>query len=283
MTWRPTRLGCVEPAVLESEDPVATVDQTGIVGDHQYAASLPCRDLPEQRQHLTTARGIQIGRGLVGEEEVGVSMAPPLPSTWDSGLCVGVVRAMIAAVIAGKQHIVGRETFQIARNPVSCTLVSAGAPPQKASSRAPFAARFESVGAVVPEQRLSTRDLMARVKTRVRVDLEGITGIRSRRVCTEGEDSYTLSVEAALECLRHSAHEAADLEMIICCSISKFKDGLNFLYEPPLSLYVKEAIGARNAVAFDIANACAGMLTGVFIVNDFIRRGVDQPGDGDLG
>ena len=62
--------------------------------------------------------------------------------------------------------------------------------------------------------------------------------------------------------------------MIICCSISRFKDGLNFVYEPPLSLYVKEAIGAKKAIAFDIANACAGMLTGVFIMNDFVRRGI---------
>jgi 3-oxoacyl-[acyl-carrier-protein] synthase-3 len=152
--------------------------------------------------------------------------------------------------------------------------VSAAAPSHRESPRAPFAARFESIGATLPQQRLSTKDLMARVKTRGRVDLEGHTGIRERRVCAEGEDSYTLSVDAAKECLRYSAHEAADLEMIICCSISKFKDGLNFVYEPPLSLYVKEAIGAKKALAFDVANACAGMLTGVFIMNDFVRRGI---------
>lgn len=119
---------------------------------------------------------------------------------------------------------------------------------------------------------------MARVRTRVRVDLEGLTGVRGRRVCAEGEDSYTLSVAAARECLTYSAHQAGDLEMIICCSISKFKDGLNFVYEPPLSLYVKDALGATKAMAFDIANACAGMLTGVFIMNDFIKRRVISKG-----
>lgn len=119
---------------------------------------------------------------------------------------------------------------------------------------------------------------MARVKTRVPVDLEKLTGIREHRVCGPGEDSYTLSLAAARECLQHSAHEAADLEMIICCSISKFKDGLNFVYEPPLALYVRDALGAGKALAFDIANACAGMLTGVYVMTDFIRRGVIKRG-----
>ena len=142
------------------------------------------------------------------------------------------------------------------------------------AGRARFEARFESVGAVVPEQRLSTEDLMAKVETRGRLSLEGLTGIRARRVCGEGEDSYTLAVDAARECLAHSAHSAGDLEMIVCASITKFKDGLNLVFEPALSLYVRDALGANKAIAFDVANACAGMLTGVYIVADFIRRGV---------
>jgi 3-oxoacyl-[acyl-carrier-protein] synthase-3 len=146
------------------------------------------------------------------------------------------------------------------------------------ATRAPFEARFESIGAVVPEQRLSSDELMAKVKTRGRVSLEGLTGIRERRVCGEGEDSYTLAVDAARKCLKHSAHSAGDLEMIVCTSISRFKDGLNHVFEPALSLYVRDAIGAEKAIAFDVANACAGMLTGVYIVSDFIRRGVISRG-----
>lgn len=119
---------------------------------------------------------------------------------------------------------------------------------------------------------------MSQVKMWVDVDLEDLTGIRERRVCSEDEDSYTLSVGAARECLKHSSHNAEDLDMILCCSISKFKGGLSYVYDPPLSLYVKEAIGAKKAMTFDVANACAGMLTGVFIMNDFIRRGAIKCG-----
>jgi 3-oxoacyl-[acyl-carrier-protein] synthase-3 len=119
---------------------------------------------------------------------------------------------------------------------------------------------------------------MAQTSMWAEVDLEDLTGIRERRVCGEGEDSFTLSVDAARECLAHSSYDAADLEMIVCCSISKFKDGLNYVYEPSLALLVKEAIGAHGALTFDVANACAGMLTGVYILDDFIRRGVIRCG-----
>jgi 3-oxoacyl-[acyl-carrier-protein] synthase-3 len=43
-------------------------------------------------------------------------------------------------------------------------------------------------------------------------------------------------------------------------------------------LSIKDAIGANKAVSFDISNACAGMMTGVFILHDFIRRGVIRRG-----
>ena len=80
------------------------------------------------------------------------------------------------------------------------------------SHQPPFVSRFESLGASIPERRLTTADLMSQVKMWVDVDLEDLTGIRERRVCSEGEDSYTLSVNAALDCLNYSSHEAGDLD-----------------------------------------------------------------------
>jgi len=43
---------------------------------------------------------------------------------------------------------------------------------------------------------------------------------------------------------------------------------------PPLSMAIKTSIGADKAINFDISNACAGMLTGVMVAEDFIQRGV---------
>jgi 3-oxoacyl-[acyl-carrier-protein] synthase-3 len=48
--------------------------------------------------------------------------------------------------------------------------------------------------------------------------------------------------------------------------------------EPPMSVAVADAIGATNAITFDVANACAGTLTGIFLVDNMIRRGAARRG-----
>jgi 3-oxoacyl-[acyl-carrier-protein] synthase-3 len=150
--------------------------------------------------------------------------------------------------------------------------------PQSAAAAAPYAARLESVGVKLPARRLTTHDLMASTRHRTHIDLERLTGIRERRVCSEGEDSFTLAVDAARDCLARSRHRAEDLDMVICTSITRYVDGLSYRFEPPLSLAIKEAVGAHGAMSFDLSNACAGMMTGVFLLNDFIRRGAIRRG-----
>ena len=133
--------------------------------------------------------------------------------------------------------------------------------------------RIESVGVKLPARRLTTRELMNRTRHRTRIQLERLTGIHERHVVGPGENSFTLAAGAARDCLTHSGHRAADIEMLINTSISRSRGGATQSFEPPLSLYVKQAIGAAQAVNFDISNACAGMLTGVFILQDLITRG----------
>ena len=61
--------------------------------------------------------------------------------------------------------------------------------------------------------------------------------------------------------------------MLISTSITRSTGRYTQSFEPALSLYVKQAIGATQAMNFDLSNACAGMLTGVFILQDFVARG----------
>jgi len=137
----------------------------------------------------------------------------------------------------------------------------------------PHRARFESVGSCLPERRVTTEEFMASTRHNTRIDLERLTGIRERRMAVEGEDSMTLALGAAEDCLAHSRYDADDLDVVINCSITRDTDGLRQQYEPPLSLDIKRAIGADDALSFDLSNACAGMLTGVFLLNDMIRLG----------
>jgi 3-oxoacyl-[acyl-carrier-protein] synthase-3 len=141
-----------------------------------------------------------------------------------------------------------------------------------------FSSRIECIGNALPEKRLTTKDLMASCRHKVNLDLEELTGIHERRVCSKDENSFTLARDAAFDCLKYSHHKPEDLGLIINCSISKFDKGLSHRYEPPLSLSIKEAIGAPVAMNFDIQNACAGMLTGVSILDLYIRLGIVQCG-----
>lgn len=148
----------------------------------------------------------------------------------------------------------------------------------ESSPATPHRARIESVGRRLPEHRVTTDDVMSSTRHRTRIDLERLTGIHERRWVGAGEDSATLAVDAARDCLARSSHRAEDLELLIVCSITKYRDGLAQQMEPPLSHHVREEIGAGNAQVFDLSNACAGTLTGMFVLNDWIRRGAIRCG-----
>jgi 3-oxoacyl-[acyl-carrier-protein] synthase-3 len=139
-------------------------------------------------------------------------------------------------------------------------------------------ARIASVGVDLPRRTLSTSDLVASCRHPIEADVERLTGIRERRVCSDGEDSYTMAAAAAADCLARSPYAAQDVEMLVSCSISKGRADLAYMYEPPMSVAIQRAIGADGALCFDVANACAGMVTGLAIVNDFIRRGAIRCG-----
>jgi 3-oxoacyl-[acyl-carrier-protein] synthase III len=140
-------------------------------------------------------------------------------------------------------------------------------------ARAPGGCRVDSVGVKLPAGRLTTRELLSRTRHRTHIQLERLTGIHERHVVGPGENSFTLATGAARDCLAHSEHRASDIEMLISCSITRSRGGMSQTFEPPISLYVKQAIGATQAVNFDLSNACAGMLTGVFVLQDLITRG----------
>src|SRR5215510_7667688 len=114
---------------------------------------------------------------------------------------------------------------------------------------------------------------MSRTSNRTRIQLERLTGIHERHVVGPGENSFTLAAGAARDCLAHSRHQARDIQMLISTSITRSRGRYTQSFEPPLSLYVKQAIGAAQAVNFDLSNACAGMLTVVFVLQILVARG----------
>ena len=134
--------------------------------------------------------------------------------------------------------------------------------------------KIESIGVKLPFRSVTTAEIMGRLGISVPLRLELITGIARRWVCGDGEDSLTLAIDAARDCFLHLHIKPEEIEMVISCSISKYVNGLNHCYEPPLSALLKKEMGCPRALSFDISNACAGMITGLHIANNFISGGV---------
>lgn len=113
-------------------------------------------------------------------------------------------------------------------------------------------------------------------------NLEDITGIKTRRVHdkSEGafEDSYHLALEAAKDALSRSRYRAEDLDVVISGSIIRYKDGYTHYSEPPFALFLKRDLGAVKALSFDVSNACAGMFSGIYLLDRMIKSGVVKNG-----
>ncbi|MBF6482684.1 3-oxoacyl-ACP synthase [Nocardia otitidiscaviarum] len=143
--------------------------------------------------------------------------------------------------------------------------------------------RFEAIGAYLPSKRVTTEELVSQLKTAPGFDLEKITGVQERRFrSTEPgnvEDSFTLAMNAVEDCLSRSQYAASDLDVIISTSITRSKDGTKMYMEPSFAGAIGRAIGAReDVITFDLSNACAGMLTGTYILDRMIRSGAVQRG-----
>jgi 3-oxoacyl-[acyl-carrier-protein] synthase III len=142
--------------------------------------------------------------------------------------------------------------------------------------------RFESVGAYLPSTIQSTQELVAQMEYEPPFDLEALTGIRNRRVHDKRpeafEDSLALAVRAAEDCLSRSRYAADQLDVIISASITRFAGRDRFYFEPSFALMVASALGAPAAIHFDVSNACAGMITGVIVLDRMIKAGVVRNG-----
>src|ERR1700736_1873635 len=146
------------------------------------------------------------------------------------------------------------------------------------AGRAPYRARLAAAGRHLPDTRLTTDEFMSTTRHNTHIDLERLPGIHERRVSLGDEDSYSLAVQAARNCLDKAQRDGSSLDVVINCSITKLHGGLTQWLEPTMSGAVARAIGAPNAMTFDVSNACAGMLTGVTILNNWIRQGIVENG-----
>lgn len=133
--------------------------------------------------------------------------------------------------------------------------------------------KIESLGVYLPERVVTTEEVLQGCKVPISFPLEKMTGIRSRRWVAEGEYAVDLSLKAAADCLSRSRFKPDEIDLVICCNISRHDGPKQFSFEPGTAIRVRDKLGLTNALCFDVSNACAGFFTGIWIADGFLRSG----------
>ncbi|MGH3555223.1 MAG: 3-oxoacyl-[acyl-carrier-protein] synthase III C-terminal domain-containing protein, partial [Mycobacterium sp.] len=136
---------------------------------------------------------------------------------------------------------------------------------------------IESLGVYLPARAVSTETVLAECANEIRIPLERLTGIKSRRVAGDDEFSIDLARKAVADCLARSSYRPEEIDLVISCNISRCDGpGHRFTFEPSTSSRLRDQCGLVNAVSFDISNACAGMFTGITVADAFLKAGLVQ-------
>lgn len=111
-------------------------------------------------------------------------------------------------------------------------------------------------GKSLPEKVL-TNDEIAQMVDTTDEWIVARTGIRERRIAADDESTATLALAAARAALETTDLNPADLDLIIVASASP-----EHIF-PATACLVQDALGARNAGAFDLGAACSSWIYGV--------------------
>ncbi|MBF6330767.1 3-oxoacyl-ACP synthase III family protein [Nocardia transvalensis] len=140
------------------------------------------------------------------------------------------------------------------------------------------AARLAALGAALPRQEYTTDEVLARMSSGGRFDVERITGIKTRRMVDRTEeDTLSLGAQAALDALARSNYSAADLDIVISAGTT-VHDGFHMVFEPAAAHEIARRIGAENASGYDVVNACGGTMTAIYLLENMIRAGLVRTG-----
>lgn len=124
-------------------------------------------------------------------------------------------------------------------------------------------------GKYVPPEVLTNDDLSQMVDTSDEW-IRTRTGIRERRIASEQETTASMSIAAAREALRVADADPAKVDLIIVGTATP-----EYLF-PSTACLVQDALGARQAAAFDLSAGCSGFVYALGMASHAIEAGPYQ-------
>jgi 3-oxoacyl-[acyl-carrier-protein] synthase-3 len=130
----------------------------------------------------------------------------------------------------------------------------------------PVRAAITGLGAAVP-QRVLTNAHFAQYLETSDDWITQRTGIKERRIVTDGQSTATLATDAARKALADANVAPRQLDLIICATVTPE------MMFPATACFVQQALGATDVASFDLSAACSGFVYGLAIASKFIETG----------
>ena len=121
-------------------------------------------------------------------------------------------------------------------------------------------------GSALPKKQVTNQDLEKLVETSDEWIRER-TGIDSRHI-SSGETLVSLTAQACEKALENAGREASEVELLLVATCSPER-GI-----PCAACQVQSAIGAKQAVAFDLNAACSGFLFALNTAYAYVEAGI---------
>lgn len=132
---------------------------------------------------------------------------------------------------------------------------------------------IESLGVYLPEKSVPFKEFLLNCKTTIKFPLRRLAGIESVRMAADNEFAIDLAIKAMETCFANSKYKPNDIDLIISCNITRLTGHMTLAFEPSFAMKLSDHFKMKHVLTFDISNACAGMWTGIWVVNQFIQSG----------
>ena len=128
-------------------------------------------------------------------------------------------------------------------------------------------AAIAGLGAAVPERVMANADFEKFLDTSDEWITQR-TGIKERRICSDGQSTRTLATEAARRAMTDAGVTADQLDLIICATVTPE------MMFPATACFIQQDLGAKDVPCFDLSAACSGFVYGVTVGTKFIEAGM---------